>query len=297
MAQNKDASNARRKVSKFNITLVFLGLTVLGNPKPAKAQYFTGTKANSMGGAGRAAGESEGHVLNPASMVHLKNFSIDGGYRYQSLEDLGGVRDYSINVVDGSEGNLFRAGIAYVNSEKKYNGILTSEEDYILSFGGFVAEGLSLGGQVQRWSQRLPYAEEQVIYQYSMGALYIPAENFGVGLVSYNMLDDHEPQLKPEIGLGLHYLYEPVFRARFDISYPLKYNPEKKGIIMLGTETLFISGFKPRLGAKFDDVSKKTFLTAGLGWDGPKFAINYAFEKDIRTKDQIRQSFDLNLIF
>ncbi len=281
----------------LNISLLSLGLVLLGNPKPVFAQYFSGPKSNAMGGAGRAAGESEGHLLNPASLAHLKGYNLDGGYRYESHEDLGGTRDWSVNIADGSSESLFLGGFSYINSEQKLNGQITDIEDYVLSVGGFVIEGLSLGVQAQRWSRRPPSLSEQIIYQGSAGLLYTPLENFGMALVTYNFLDEHEPQLRPELALGLHYLYEPIFRARLDVSYPTKYNPNKKGIIMIGTETLFLSGFKPRFGAKFDDVAKKTILTAGVGWEGPKFAINYAFEKDVRTKDQHRQSFDLNMFF
>lgn len=250
-----------------------------------------------MGGAGRAAGESEGHLLNPASLAHLKSYSIDGGYRYQSLEEKGGVRDWFVNVADGSEGSLFLAGATYVNAQKKINGLLIDEEDLLVSVGGFIAEGLSLGLQAQMWSQEAPHASEIVIYQLSFGMLYVPAESFGIGFVAYHFLDDHEPGLRPELGLGFHYLLEPIFRLRFDVEYPTKYNPDKKGILMLGSETLFMSGLKPRIGTKIDDVAKRSYLTLGLGWDGPKFAINYSFEKDVRTQGYHRQSIDLNLVF
>lgn len=278
--------------------LLSFGLVVLSNPEPGFGQYFSGPEASAMGGAGRAAGGVEGHLLNPASLVHIRNYNVGGLYSFNSVEDVSSGRDVGVNIADGNEEALFRAGFAYINRDSKVPQDRVTEDNYIVSVAGWVLDSLSVGLQGHRWSGKPAYSEETVIYQASAGMLFTPIESLGIGLTAHNILDDHKPStLRPEIGLGMQYLYEELFRVRLEGVYPTKWNPDQKAILMLGTETLMGYGLRLRMGARLDDVSKKTFGTAGLGWQGPRFSVSYAYEKDVRAKDTFRQTFDLNVGF
>lgn len=251
-----------------------------------------------MGGAGRASSGSESHLLNPATVAHLQSYHIDYYYRFARLESQGSTRDWSVNVADGNQDSLIRAGFAYINTQR--NGLGDSrfrEENFILSLGGFVYEQLALGIQAHYWAEHGPQQPKDILYQFSTGVVWNPSEVTGIALVFHNMLDKHEPVLRPEVGTGFVYIYEEIFRARLDLIQPQKFNPNKKGIIALGAESAFPIGFRFRFGARWDDVQKQTWLTGGLAFEGPRLALGFSYEKDTQTRFYDRQSFDLKLVF
>lgn len=267
------------------------------NPKLAHAQNFSGTVARSMGGAGRAAGSADSHILNPATLVHVKGYQLGYQYAFHSREQRGILRDWTINIADGNTEAFFRGGATYLNREIKVQGVKTRTENYLVSVGNFLMDNVSIGVQGQYWIETPEGVAKSTFFQSSFGVLYIPVENVGLAFVSNNFLKEHRAGVRPELGFGLHYLYEEIFRLRFDIIYPTKHNAMKKGVLMLGGESLFANDLSFHFGGRLDDIAKENWFTLGVGWDGPRLRMAYAFEKNLKTAKEIRQSFDLSLFF
>lgn len=268
------------------------------NSKTSWAQNFSGPAAAATGGAGRAAALGpESHYLNPASIALADDYHIGYFYRYQDYPIDFDQRDWSLLAVDSHQEVLVPAGFSYVSTERSTFGRQTSEEDYQLSIAGRLHERLVVGVYGRAWVERPRGGSEDSVFQLGLGTVVAALEWLNIGFVAYNILDEHRDVVKPELALAFQAGYQDLFRYRLDIIYPEKDNPDKKGVIMTGGETFFTNGLRGRFGARFDDIQKNTFATAGVGFEGPRLALDYSYEQDTRKNEHYRQTFDLRLHF
>ena len=239
----------------------------------------------------------EVHFLNPAALAFGNEYHLGFYHRFEQNVTPVTQRDWGLLVVDTHEDVTIPAGFSYVNVEKNLNGVRNAEEDYQLSLGLRVHEQMALGLTVHRWLQRPQNGAEDALTQLGLGMMFSPLQAVSLGAVAYNVLDDHRPEVRPEMALAGQYQFEDLFRFNIDGIYPTKYNPQKKGILMAGGETLFSNGMRFRFGGRWDDVANKAYGAVGVGWDGPRLAMDWAYEQDMRQNEQFRQSFDLRVFF
>lgn len=283
----------------FDILILSIVITLIGiiNLKPAIAQDFSGPVALSTGGAGvGSALGPDAHFVNPAGLAYLEGFFANYLYRYEDFATDNGVGDWAVQITDAHEGVFLPASFSYQKSDQLVAGQRWSSTNFQLSGGGKVLPRLAVGLTGRRWEQINPGGVTEEIWQGGLGVLGYPGDGISFGFTAMNVLDEHVAAVWPQLGVGGEVFYQDIFRLRLDGLYPTKFNPRKKGIVAVGFETMFESGMRLRGGSRWDDVENSAKWTAGLGWEGPKLSMHYAFEKDYR-EDRFRQSFDLRTSF
>ncbi len=261
-------------------------------------QYYTGTVARALGGAGVAAlSSAESAFMNPAQLAHLKGYFVAGYRSERHTRNVGSEQEWALAVVDVTPGVLIPGGLTYVSRKYHLTGFAGDEQDLTLNIGNKLGSVLSWGTRVRYFNSKPWGAGEVTIFTGGFGLLYTPLNNLGFGLTSDNILDNHSASIRPTTTLGANYIFDTIISFRADVCYPHKSNPDRKGIIMLGTELTPRDDVGVRLGTRIDDQIKQNFVTAGLGWQSPRFAIDFAFERRLQSADDHAYSADLRFDF
>lgn len=286
-----------------SIVAIYLAVSVSDIPW-ARAQFFTGPSASGAGGAGRAAIDpGESAFLNPASIALIRRYNVSAYYDLGTHPDDGEHHLWGLSFADGSPGNIVAGAVTYVRKKTDQpNGASNTQQDLQIALAGSPFERLSFGLTGHRFSDQLshptPQGGEFNQWNAHFGFLFVPYENFGVGFVAYDFLptDDSIPvnmRLVPTHALGLNYVYDKWFRARFDLVRPDTMNEDRRINVMTGFETFLYESFAVRLGGKWEETADRTYVTAGFGYFGPRLSFDYSFQKDVRTGGNDRHLIDL----
>ncbi|OFZ16314.1 MAG: hypothetical protein A2Z20_07630 [Bdellovibrionales bacterium RBG_16_40_8] len=282
--------------------VVFFSLTYIS--ASSYAQYLTGPVASGLGGAGRAAvDEGELILLNPAAVVHATAFSsaifYEDGYLDKNTHD----RATGVNLVDNSEGLFISGGYTYINRRRTFDQIATREENYHqVSLGKFVAKHFSVGAAITYLDSNIIGGRSFDQLDYSLAVHYNPDPDTGFGLVVYN-LAAHNKNIQAEIlnrnviSLGVHYMYMPQFRFRFDLSKQTEENPDKKFRYQMGLESHVSKFLTTRIGYDSNNLADRRAYTLGLCFDGPRLKADYFYSKNIDYNGGAMHGVDLRLPF
>ena len=271
----------------------------------AQAQFFTGPIASAVGDAGIAAMDpSEAGVLNPAAVAQLSSFFFGANYNYGHHERDGDFKGFGAILSDGSAGNAFPGSVSIQHRvvEPKNGAPSTTELDINVAIAKFIAQKVSIGISAHRQADEVSGLGGFAQYNGTIGLLYTPLENFGIGAVVYDFLppSDANPisiQTTQTYAVGANLLVHKVLNVRLDVTRPDRNNPNHRNNILTGLDTYFRSDFAVRLGMAFKESIDETLFTAGLGYKGPKLSLDYTFQKDVRVADSYRHLFDLWIPF
>lgn len=268
----------------------------------AHAQVFTGPAASAAGGAGRASVDNgEASFLNPAAIGYIQHYnaSVFAGVGSHPVD--GNSNVLAASLADGTFDAIIPGALTYVQKRlDANNGVSDTQSDIAVTIAGHLHRKLAFGVTGHRLSDQLLSATSGASYtQYNanVGALYVPVPNIGLGLVGYDVgPGDSSPvgiHVVPTYAFGVNYLYEKFFRARLDLVRPDTNNPGQRINMMLGLETFFAEEFAFRVGGLWRETADQDYLTAGLGYKGPKLSLDYSFQKDVRNGENGRHLIDL----
>ncbi len=272
-------------------------------PVELKAQTFNGVISRSIGGAGRAAVDPlDVGRLNPAGLVHLRNYSFGGQYREQNFSSDADGLLWSINVSDGSDGAAFPGAFTF---EKRfvYTQRGRQEQDhYFVSLGQYLIENLSMGLTLHHLRTRAQQDDTTSMVNVDVGLLWTPAPWLGLGLVGYNLAGakDGVPALAnlyPSLGLGTHVILDELFRMRLDYMQQLEENTHSRGHLMAGFESMVYQWVVLRAGWYEDGLAQSRGWTAGLGFDGPRLKANVSLEAPLSGSRETRYGVDMLVQF
>lgn len=265
-----------------------------------QTKLLDGPVATALGGAGRAAVVStESGEMNPATLYHLRGWHMGFIYGAESEGTAAGSNKYHFILSDASEDVAFPASVSYSQVSRFETGQNDIDERELRVAAGFkILDNLSMGVAAKRYSQEVVgRTGVKADYNGTVGFLYNPMRYLGFGLVFDDFIETREIAFNPLIGAGVHYQFRRVVRARLDVSQPQKDNPNRRYILAYGIESLFTGQrFKLRVGQRHDMWLEKRYVSTGLGWDGPRLALNYAYEKDIDRED-FRHLIDMKIQF
>jgi hypothetical protein len=97
----------------------------------------------------------------------------------------------------------------------------------------------------------------------------------------------------PTFALAGNFVYEKTFRARLDLIRPDTNNSGRRTNVAAGIETFFAERLAFRTGCYWRETSDQTYISAGLGYLGPKLSIDYSFQQDVRNGYNYRHLIDL----
>ena len=287
---------------KFAAVLALAALTLSGSL--ARAQFFTGPAASGAGGAGRAAIDpGEASFLNPAALAHLNAYYISANYGIGHHEVDGDFNQYGVQLADHSEGVAVPGAFSYIRRRQELqNGIGITQQDFQLALGGFALDSLAVGVTGHRQTDVFSTGQEHEQWNGHLGLIYTPVEALGVGLVAYDILPgkDTVPLGTRQIttyALGLNWIVKEMFRMRLDVVRPDRHNVANRNDVGFGIESWMREDFVVRFGHLWKETRDQGFLTAGVGYRGPRLSFNYTFQKDVRVAEGVRHLVDLWLPF
>lgn len=259
------------------------------------ATTFQSATSKGTGGTGRAAIDPIDVIsLNPAGLPHLlgRHFSVSTHYKVLSL-----------GISDNTKESIIPGGIAYVrkNIEESPD---TISQDFRVSLGEFWKDRWAVGLSVH-------YSDTKIldkIYNQvngDVGVTYTPHADLGLSLVATDLAPVSEdiPEIyrnEAKIALGSYLIYKNFFRIRADMISNIV-RKSNKLTYALGAESYIESWLVFRAGGARDELNEETWGTLGLGFLGPRFYINYAWEKTVAraeiVEDRNLHSIDLGIPF
>lgn len=274
------------KTIYFFLCLLVISVNVKANDFPL------GAVSTSTGGSGRGAIEPmDGVLLNPAILPLLRTKSLSFDYK---------PNQWGLLIADNGRDSLFPAALAFSRSE--IDNLKTQQLG--LSLGYSYKQQFSAGMTVSmyEYDQTLPTTDQrnrQTIGDF--GLTYSPFMNLSFGLVAYRIFASPtdlpaDLQKQKKLGLGTSFTFKSFARLRFDIESGPD-NKTKNLVYMGGLETFINDWIVTRFGYQNDNVVKKNYLTAGLGFAGPQFGLHYAYIANVADSSNTQHSIDLGVPF
>jgi len=274
---------------RFCLSLLFtlLSLQFAHATQISPSEYFEGPQSIALGGTGRAAVvPNESGALNPATLAFIKGYNFGAIYGAESAGPRAGANKYHLVISDSGEESMFAGALSYSKINLFSDGKDTNYQQAQFSFGKDVMSYVSMGVKIKYLRKEVLQEEVKDDFNTGLGFLLAPRENMGFGVMLDDMLSTSEVKMIPTLGFGAFYDYKKIARFRLDSVQPQKENPNRRWIHMVGLESFFLGNdFALRLGHRWDDYRGTRFVSAGLGWQGPRLGLNYAFEQDSETAD------------
>lgn len=251
---------------------------------PSVAQVYSGSVSASTGGAGRAAvvaGDSG--FLNPATLPYLR------GYYFYSMM---GSKEFAVGLSDNTPESIIPAAFSYYQRD--------SLKDFKLSFADYIGRKWTIGAsahyyQVNQDEKSLTHINADLALAYAV------MPRLGFGLIFYNVTGETKNfpdayKVYPQIGLGTNYIFRDFFRLRADVLSDNN-NNFSHPISMFGLESYINKWMLARFGYRDENSTRKQFATAGIGFDLPRFKLNYGYEGEVNDSSISRHSVDLAVPF
>lgn len=251
----------------------------------AHAQVYNSSTSAATGGTGRATVEpGDVSFLNPGTMVHLK-----GRHFFSSFAE----NQFAASLSDNTKDSAMPAAFAFVKKTSDVSLGKLEESDMALTLAEFATEKWAMGVTGHYREQKLPNSSYRQTNA-DIGFIYTPRANIGVALVGYNLFGEdtgapEELRRKTSAGAGFNYIHNRMVRFRLDAT--------TESEVMGGLETYVNNFLVSRLGYYNDTNDNRELLTAGLGFNGPRFALNYAYEGNPKESGDYRHSVDLGIPF
>lgn len=251
----------------------------------AVAQVYTSSISAATGGTGRAAVEAgDASLLNPATLVHLR-----GHYLFSSFSK----DDVAVVLSDNSEESFLPASLGFVQKKSQVAQGDLVQQDLILSLAEFVVDKWAFGLTGHYLEQKLPNSSYRQTNA-DLGLVYTPQSHIGLALVAYNIFGENSDipeniRAKPSVAAGFNYIYQSMVRFRLDGT--------SESVVMAGLETYVNKFLITRLGYQSDVDDHRELITAGLGFKGPRFSLNYAYQGNTQISGDYRHSVDLEIPF
>lgn len=263
---------------------VFLIIYLIANL--ANAQEYNSSISAATAGTGRAAVEAaDAAFLNPAALVHLRGHFLYGNFA---------ENDFAVVLGDSSAESFLPSALAYKQKTKLRVGTQEwKESDISLSLAEFAKDKWAMGLTAHYLEFQGPTSSYRNINA-DLGLLYTPVAHIGWAAVVYNVMGEDKdiPEaLRPEthFGLGFNYIYHSMVRFRADLTTKSEY--------LAGLETYLNRFIITRFGYGNNTDLKREILTAGAGFKGPRFAVNYAYQGSLEKSGDYRHSVDLEIPF
>jgi hypothetical protein len=247
-------------------------LAAVAAPLPAAAfPDYVGTRATSMGGAGRAdARANQGPLLNPAGMSLAKVFTLEAGYQFITRD---GGHLFNASVVDTTSGWQLGGGLYYSHRRISPSGVprLSAHEVGVAlsyPFGNRVMIGAT--GKYFRLSGGPGEPDGSASdggITVDAGVAVQVAPILTLGAVGYNLRDLGTVQAPVALGYGLALAPVPTLVVAFDLLHDFTTNDPSRGTRVTaagGAELLLGGRLALRAGGGRDGGSGHGYVSAGV---------------------------------
>lgn len=249
------------------------------------AQVYNSSISVGAGRTGRASvAPADSFLLNPATMVHLKG---------RQLFASGAEDEFAAALSDNTKGSFFPAAFGYVQKKTEIGGTDMKFSAMSLGIAEFGSAKFAMGITAHYYSFDTG-VETLKQFNGDVGFIYTPAPAHGVALVVYNVMGERDevPEAlvqKTSVGIGYNYVISDRARFRLDAT------SEEEA--MAGVENYLNDFIITRIGYSNNFEKEYDRFHAGLGFIGPRFALNYAYEVNLKESGEYRHSVDLGIPF
>jgi hypothetical protein len=213
------------------------------------------------------------------------------------------LKQNSIFITDAGEMTIFPGTLFYRQRHYKIIGEPVREHHYQLSIAGAITKTFAVGASAYKIKTDLPTGQDYNQVNGDLGAYWLAHPQWSLGAVFRGVAgsDDTASWLPsktlPSSGLGTEFRFFEMFKIRYDISYFFEQNSDKRFLHQLGAEVRYESKLVLRTGFSQDDRLAQNRWTAGIGWEGPRLKVGYAFQKEQRQELGDSHSIDMWLDF
>lgn len=283
--------------------LFFLFLINFSFSLQAQQPFFRGPQSTAQGGTGVAGlGSSESVFVNPALIPLIPGYEALGHYR-DGQRDAGQNRNaWGATLMDNGSDVALAGTLSYLRlRDTGLAGDPAEGELWQAGFGKDFENRLALGASVYRLEYEVTN-RSYTQWNYSLGTVWMPVEGFVVGYVLSNLAlpgGDTPAGIRQDLRqtLGTNIQLGEIARLRVDLTRNERRNPDKKLDLGIGTESMTSKFILMRLGYRRELSSDLTFWTAGIGFNGPRLRVDYAFEKNQERAGGALHSVDMTLPF
>jgi hypothetical protein len=175
-------------------------------------------------------------------------------------------------------------------------GGLIRSQDLRVALGERVSDRFGAGLAIHHKSDQTDYdsfAQNNLV----LAGVVSITENLSFGLVFDDFLGNSSvipeaQRLYSHTSTGISYNYKRVIRAKFDLISGTN-NSFSKPTAVGGVETFMNRWLVLRVGAGRNLETKSNILSAGLGFQGPKFGLHYAYFQSSEDENFARHTVDL----
>ena len=262
-----------------------------------------GSTADGMGGAGIAGAHPyESALLNPAAMVEFKTSYMGLQGISSELNPQVEQKQYSVFFTDAGDMTMFPGALMYRWRTNEILGQKVREQHLQLSGAAALTQKMSVGVSAYKIKTDLMSGEDYNQYNADIGAYWLALEQLSVGGIFRGVMGSKNTiwtasQVLPSMGLGAEYRLYDMFKFRYDINYVLEQNSDQRFRHQVGGEVRYDFLLVLRAGFNQDDRIGENRWTAGIGWDGPRLKVAYAFQKEDRKNSSETHSIDMWLDF
>lgn len=234
------------------------------------------------GSAGRGVSEPlENPYLNPAALPFQKGYYFGMGFARTRTEFYGDQDLFTLALTDNMPDTVLPTSLAYTEAKNPTLGREGLRRDIRIGVANFYSGQTALGVALNYRMSRSPIFNKQQMNG-SVGFMTPLRKHIGLGIVWENLIpsDSNLPpseRLDPSLAVGLSYNYKKFVRLRGDlISQPG--NNFGRPILAAGIENYWNRWLIFRLGAQRNQGQDTTTQSVGLGFAGPRFELQYAFQ-------------------
>lgn len=271
---------------KLKTQILFLILLATG--LSAKAQY-NGAISSSTAGSGRAAVEAtDSPFLNPATLPFLRGYYFTSSFNSTSVK----TSDLALTLTDNMKETVLPTSLGYIQHKEEN----MKSQDFRLAFGQRVFRQAAFGMAVHHRNAQYPENSHSQTNLTLAGAVGLN-DNLSIGVVADDVLPSsgsipQEIRLENQSSIGVAYNYKRVIRGKLDLLTGLN-NKYSRPTVLGGVETFFNKWLVLRAGAGRDSDLEANILSAGFGFQLPKFGIHYGYLQESTKVAIIRHTVDL----
>lgn len=271
-------------------------------PLLANAEAFRGPWSSALGGAGRAGIDSaEAALLNPALLPLVRNYEFEGYYRDGELDPDQHKTDWGLGAADNRSDVLFPGALNYIHlHDANVAGAPADGELWHVAVARRIFDiSVGLSGYMLTYNVN---GQSYRQFNYNLGTLWMITPDIGVAYVLNNIAkpgSDVPQELRQDLQQGVGFLASiwEIARIRFDITRNEVNNPDQRLVYMAGFENQMSAYGIFRMGYRLDDQNDQRYLTAGIGFNGPRLKLDYTFEKNLEGTSEALHSVDMRIPF
>lgn len=265
------------------------------NLNTANAQVYSSAISSGAGGTGRSSVEpGDVHFLNPAMQVHLQ-----GRRLFFSNLQTKDQTEFVAVLSDNTRESLVPGSLGFWQKTAGKGADQIKEKDLSFSLAEFGGQRWAMGIAAHMIETELSdksYRQNTA----DIGFAYNPNPQWGFGAVFYNVYESENiPKAflrQGSLGLGATYIHQKFARYRLDFVSGSRYRLDE-GKILGGVESYFNEWLVFRLGAGASFKGQEGLWSAGFGFDGPVFKLQYAYQDPQNVQKEGIHLVDLTIPF